>query len=465
MAENSLAKTTAIYFIGNFASKLLIFFLLPLYTSRLSTADYGIVDLLISLLPLIGPVFTLQATESVFRFLFDKKTKQEKKKCISSAMAVMLCGILMFLILFYSLKFDSLVQYGNYFAIYFVATYLGTFLQQVARGLNKSFEYAISGVLSTVVSASLNILLIVGFNFHGEALLIASICASVLLALYLINRTKLFQYLSVSCISFDEISEQIKYGLPLIPNQICWWALSLFGKYIILFYQGASSTGILAFANIFPNAITVITQIFFLAWVESAIRSYNKDESGKYYSDAFRSFCPLVLSVATVLLPIVGIYTDVTISGDYQEGLLYIPLLMAASVFNCFASFLGSAYTVAKKTLSAFSTTVIAAIVNIVISFLLIPDYGLWGYSLATFTCYLVLFLIRIKSIARIIPFRIEMKQIIIGAIFYSTSCFFYYFEDLFVYIVVAAVFSVLAVAWNMKLIKQLLAIIGKDKK
>ncbi len=96
MAANSLLKTTGIYFIGNFASRLLMFFLLPLYTAYLSTSDYGVVDLLMSILPLIGPVFTLQATESIFRFLFDKKTNAEKKICISSSLTIMLSGFLFF---------------------------------------------------------------------------------------------------------------------------------------------------------------------------------------------------------------------------------------------------------------------------------------------------------------------------------------------------------------------------------
>lgn len=465
MSDNSLAKTTGIYFVGNFASKLLIFFLLPLYTARLSTADYGIVDLLTSLLPLIGPVFTLQATESVFRFLFDKKAEEDKKICVSSALSMMVGGILIFLALYFCLGFNNLIQYGNYFALYFAVTYFGTFLQQSARGLNKSFEYAVSGVLSTVVAAMLNVLLIVGLNFHGEALLIASTSASFALSVYLLLKTKVYQFFSIKHISLIEIRAQIKYGLPLIPNQICWWALSLFGKYIILFYHGASPTGVLAFANIFPNIITVITQIFFLAWVESAIRSFNKNESGKYYTDAFKLFCPLVLSAAMVLLPIVGIYANLTISADYQEGLQYIPLLMAASVFNCFASFLGSVYTVAKQTFSAFSTTIVAAIVNVIISFLLIPDFGLWGYSIATFICYFVLFAIRIKSIKQIISFHISSIQLILGIVLYCVSCIFFYSESMFLYLVSAVIFIAIACVWNRYFLKRLISIFRKGSK
>ncbi len=40
-----LIKNTALITVGNFASKLLTFFLLPLYTAILTTAEYGVADL------------------------------------------------------------------------------------------------------------------------------------------------------------------------------------------------------------------------------------------------------------------------------------------------------------------------------------------------------------------------------------------------------------------------------------
>lgn len=460
-----LLKTTGIYFVGNFASKLLVFFLLPLYTACLTPSDYGIVDLLISLVPLIGPVFTLQATESVFRFLFDKKNDQQIAMCISSAFAFMLFGIVLFVVLYLMLNLNSRIQYGNYFVIYFFITYLATFEQQVARGLNKSFEYAVSGVLSTVISAVLNVALIVGAGFHGEALLIASIAGSTAVVIYLLIRTNTLHYLSLSKVSVEEIKSQIAYGLPLIPNQICWWALGLFGKYIVLFCHGAAPTGILAFANIFPNVITVVTQIFFLAWVESAIRSFNKEASGRYYTDAFYAFCPLVLSVAMTLLPLVGIYSSMAISDSYYEGVLYVPLLMFSSVLNCFASFLGSVYTVAKKTTSAFSTTIIAATVNIFLSFALIPPFGLWGYSFASLGCYLVLFLIRIKSIKKLIEFKVSGKKLCIGISLYATSCLLFYFENAALYVIALISFTAISCLWNREFIKQLFSVLRKSLK
>ena len=86
--DKRMFKTTIIYFIGNFGSKLLSFFLLPIYTAWLDPAAFGKVDLILNIVPLIGPIFTLQTTESIFRFLFDCKTEEEIKKNITSAFVI-----------------------------------------------------------------------------------------------------------------------------------------------------------------------------------------------------------------------------------------------------------------------------------------------------------------------------------------------------------------------------------------
>ena len=44
-----LAKTTLIYFIGTFGSKILIFFLMPYYSHFLTAEQYGSINLIINL--------------------------------------------------------------------------------------------------------------------------------------------------------------------------------------------------------------------------------------------------------------------------------------------------------------------------------------------------------------------------------------------------------------------------------
>ena len=64
--EKVLFKNTAIVTIGKICTQLMTFFLLPIYTAILTTEEYGVVDLLNTLVSLFIPVVTLQIEQGVF---------------------------------------------------------------------------------------------------------------------------------------------------------------------------------------------------------------------------------------------------------------------------------------------------------------------------------------------------------------------------------------------------------------
>ena len=68
-----LAKNTAIFAIGNVASRLISFFLVPLYTNILTTAEYGVVDLVNTLCTVLAPILILNINEAVMRFALDNE--------------------------------------------------------------------------------------------------------------------------------------------------------------------------------------------------------------------------------------------------------------------------------------------------------------------------------------------------------------------------------------------------------
>lgn len=73
-----LIKNTIIFTLGNLGSKLISFFLIPLYTNALTTAEYGVVDLVATVGTVAVPLLTLNICESVMRFALDKDANTRK---------------------------------------------------------------------------------------------------------------------------------------------------------------------------------------------------------------------------------------------------------------------------------------------------------------------------------------------------------------------------------------------------
>ena len=100
--ENSrnsyLIKNTIIFTLGNLGSKLISFFLIPLYTNALTTAEYGVVDLVATVGTVAVPILTLNICESVMRFALDKDANTRKITQIGTG--ILLIGMMVGLLIF-----------------------------------------------------------------------------------------------------------------------------------------------------------------------------------------------------------------------------------------------------------------------------------------------------------------------------------------------------------------------------
>ena len=77
--KKQLLVNTIIIAIGKLSTQVVSFLLLPLYTSKLSPAEYGTYDFLVTLSTFLLPIITLLMEESMFRFLIDANDLKSKK--------------------------------------------------------------------------------------------------------------------------------------------------------------------------------------------------------------------------------------------------------------------------------------------------------------------------------------------------------------------------------------------------
>ena len=69
-----LGKQSAIYGLGGLVSRILAVLLLPLYTSYLSTDDYGKIETLVAATAVLTILLQLGITSAFFRFYFDARS-------------------------------------------------------------------------------------------------------------------------------------------------------------------------------------------------------------------------------------------------------------------------------------------------------------------------------------------------------------------------------------------------------
>lgn len=409
-----LAKNIGFLTIGNFASKLLNYFLVPLYTNVLSTEQFGIADLITTTIALLIPLFSLQISEAVMRFLLDKENTE---LVLGSAFRILISGMIIATLCSpVFLLFDSVAEFYGLFLLLLYADIIYTFLGQFIKGIEKVFVYSISGVINTFVVAITNIIFLKFFDMGVEGYLLSFILGYLSSIIYMVISSR--KYVRKNWIKHSDnelIKKMLIYSVPLIPNAMCWWINSSSDKFVVTLFCGASAVGIYAVAYKIPSLLATFMNIFFGAWQISAVENFGSKESKLFFSDIFKKTLLLNVFASVLLIGSAKVLGRILFAKDFFVAWKYTILLVVAYFFSTMASFMGTIYTSAKKTKMLFITSVISALLNFVLNILLIPKFEIVGASFATIVCYLAVFVIRFIDSRKIMILEIKIYEVIIG--------------------------------------------------
>ncbi len=439
-----LGVNVAAITIGNFASKILSFLIVPVYTAVLTTQEYGVADTLMTTVNLLYPFFTLMICEAVLRFLLDKTGDQQQIFSVGFWITIFGFAVMLLFSPVYFL-FDSLQGYYWYFILYYFAITLQMVLNYYVRGIERVGLFAFNGFLVTFIYLVLNIvfLLVLKIGVHGYFL--ALILSYFLDCIFVWFVAKLHRQL-VSPWRLDRglVRRMLKYCVPMIPNSISWWISTSADKYIIIFFYGYAAAGVYATSQKIPSLFAMIGTIFMGAWQISAVEDFGSEESRLFFSDIYRKYSSLNIVVVSAFICGTQLLSWILFSGDYYQGWIYTPVLLFSFVFHAMGNFLGTIYTSAKETRFMFGSAVAAAAANIVLNFLLIPFFGVIGAAWATLISYFVMWLVRLIDSKRFFTLDINLKKDIFSYLLILLQMGLLYLQTLPAYIGVFAVFFLL---------------------
>ena len=169
-----LLKNTIFFSIGNFGSKIINFFLVPLYTNILSVAEYGTVDLMTILTTVLVPIITLNLSEAVLRFSLDKDADREK--ILNIVTLVSMITALISIVMIPVLKiFEITSPYSLLLAMYILTFSISSILLCYMRGIEKLLDYSVISIIQTILIATLNIIFLTKFKMGIRGYIVAYI--------------------------------------------------------------------------------------------------------------------------------------------------------------------------------------------------------------------------------------------------------------------------------------------------
>lgn len=406
-----LVKNTAIFSIGEFANKILSFLIVPLFTYVLTTEEYGQIDLFMTSISLMIPIMTIQIQQAMLRFLLGKEIDQET--VASNCWLVFLIGIVCSVALFpgYYFLFEDKTL-AVLFTVMIATNCFSDIFSQFLRAIGKVLEYTAKSVLGTFINLSCTVLLVLVFRKGVHGYLYAALISQIFGIVYLLIVGKLYPLLNLRHVDWQALSNMIRYSIPMIPNTLMWWVMSAGDKYIINYFLGDGANGVFSLAQKVPSIVMLFYSFFYQAWQMASIEERNSEDVQSFSQQVYHTInALLMLLVSGIVLFVKPLYT-IVMSDQFAIAWSYVPFLSLAVAFNCQASFFGVIYTTTKKTGKALKTTVIGAVVNVFLNFLLIQHFGLQGVAVATLLGYVAVVVMRAVDAKPVMKIRYDLKRL-----------------------------------------------------
>lgn len=416
MSKNNysyLAKNVGLLTLSNFATKILSFFLIPLYTSILTTAEYGIYDLVSTSVLLLTPILTINIMEPVTRFSMEKNADQKGIFTIGMRYFFGSCALLAVFLLLNELfgLFPAVSKYAVFFFCLYTVSTLSGIVSGFARGLDMVADVAVSGVITTFVTITLNILCLVFLSLGLTGYFIANIAGFLFPSVYLLIRMKFWRYTTLGKVNRTLHKDMIAYGRPMIATNIAWWINSMADRYVIVLLRGVDANGIYSVASKIPMIMNIIQSIFNQAWTLSAVKEFDSDDKDGFFSDIYNKYSALMVMVCSALIVLDRPLAHFLYAKDFFSAWQYVPFLLISVVFGAMSGYLNGIFSALKQVNILAASTCVGAVVNLALNFLLVHYIGPVGAAIATAISYVVVWVVRIVRVRKYMRLRIKLKR------------------------------------------------------
>ena len=412
-----LLKNIGLLTLSNFATKLLSFFLVPLYTNILTTAEYGTYDLFNTTVSVLLPILTLNIQESVLRFTIDNKKDNESILGIGlKYFFISTCIVVCLLIINNIFGFISIAkEYWIFFLLMFVSQALSGIIIAYVRGIDHVSYLALSSVLASTVSIALNILFLVYFKWGLHGYFLASIIGPMTQTFYLFIKCKLYLNCRVRFEKTDQEKGMLLYSKPLIANSISWWINSSSDRYIIILFCGVAANGIYSVASKIPSILNILQTVFNQAWTLSAVKDYDKNDSTGFFSTTYKLYNCLMVVTCSAIILVDKVLAKILYAKDFYAAWQYVPWLTIAIVFGAMSGYLGGFFSAVKNSKIYAQSTIAGALINFVLNIIFTSLIGPLGAAIATTISYCVVWVIRYHHSKRYINMSVNIHRDIIS--------------------------------------------------
>ncbi|MCF8388157.1 MAG: polysaccharide biosynthesis C-terminal domain-containing protein [Bacteroidales bacterium] len=387
-------KHTAIYSLGNLGAKVMGLLLLPLYTTYLTTAEYGILSILEITSQFAVAVIGLNLASGMMRWTAQERDAAKSRSIVfTTYVSVFLLIVAFNIIVFpFSKNLSELFfDHPNYYQ-YFQILWLWTsfeIMNQVTTNLirirDKSLLFIVLFLSKLLIILVLNIYFIVSLEMGVKGIILSQLIGN---ALYFLA-TIPFILKNIN-FKFDlKIQKEItRYSFPLIFSTISMMVLTMSDRYMIKFLMDSDSdVGIYTLGYKIASVINLfLIQSFRMGFVPIAYKMYDKKGAKRYFSKitTYFGFILILFALLITLFSKEVIIIFSPANKDFWIAYKIVPLIAFIFFLRGINQMVSLSLHFVKRTKYNARIVMTSALFNIGLNFFLVPILGIYGAALST---------------------------------------------------------------------------------
>jgi len=395
-----LFKSVIIYGFLSVVGRLVGLFLVPIYTRVFTPEQYGIIDLVETVIAIVAIFGSLHLESAVQRFYYEAENRGELKKYLSSTLwSILVLSSVCVLVIIISSKWLSMLLFNDpqYSMILIIASIkiplynLFIFTSVLIRYMKKPGIFSVFIILQIITTIGISIWLVVYRHsgiigvFYGQ--LSGFIIALLLLLIYL---RKYFAFIWDRNI----LKVMFSFSLPQVPARIGVIGNTYANRFLILGYLSLADIGLYTIAIKISSVFLLIQSAFSMGWYPFMYENLENEDHKKLFIKVSKYVTTLVL----ILVSIFALYSKEILmlitTKEYYAAAPLIGLLAFSFSLTIINNSINLGTLISKKTIYGTYAYLISAIFNVVLLFILIPRIGLIGVPISLLCANTVLLVI-----------------------------------------------------------------------
>lgn len=405
-----LFKNIGLLTLSNFATKLLSFFLVPLYTSVLTTGQYGTYDLFNTTIGVLIPILTLNILDAVLRFGMDKAYDKDAIVTLGTKwLGISTLFITLILIANHFITVIPILEkYKFYFFLMFFTQAFSGIITSYARGTDHVASLSVSSVIASAVTILANIIFLIPLKMGLPGYFLANIIGPLVQCVYLCARLKVWRNLKLAKDFSSNEKEMFKYSTPLIANSISWWVNNVSDRYIVTWFCGVAANGIYSVSTKIPSILNIFQTIFSQAWTLSVVKDFDSQDTDGFFSKTYSTYNCVMVVACSIIIATDRIMAKFLYANEFYVAWKYVPFLTIAIVFGALSGYVGGFFTAVKDSKKFATSTILGAVLNVILNFISVPIIGTLGAAISTAASYIVVWAVRIIQSREYIKIKIN---------------------------------------------------------